>query len=149
MRKNNILLWLSALIVVVSLASCDPLSSVEYNIHNITSDTVTITFYKEIMTSPYQGYTIERNDSVTIHYEQDSSRIAILAPNQHLRVQREWHGLYREEQIVPAWKYIESIKTGETELAPEQWNDEREWHSRTKGGGFAEGESRYFDLWIR
>ena len=149
MKIIHIPLWLSALIVVLSLASCDSLSSVEYNIHNISSDTVTIAFYKEIMTSPYHGYTIEENDSVTIHYEHDSARVAILAPNQHLKVQREWHGLYREEQIVPAWKYIESIKTGETELDPKQWTDEREWHTRTKGGGFAEGESRFFDLWIR
>lgn len=146
----HFLIGLSLLALAVSLGSCDVMSSVEYNVHNMTSDTVTVTFYQEIMTSPYQGYTIIENDSVTTHHAGDSDYVAVLAPNQYLRVQREWDGLYREEQVVPAWRYISSIKIADTELAPEQWTTESLWHVRTEGGGrFSHEESRYYDLWIR
>ena len=149
MRNFNIPLWLAAVAVVMSLASCDPLSSVEYNIHNITSDTVSVTFHKEIMHSLYQGYDIVENDSVTTHYENDSITVAVLAPNQYLTISREWHGLYREEWVVHAWKYIQSITIGDTETQPESWNNESAWRLKTKGGGYGEGESRYYDLWLR
>ena len=72
--------------VMVSLASCDPVSSVEFKIYNKTTDTVTIVMYKEIMTSPYEGYTIIENDSVSTDYEADSCNVAVLAPEQVLQV---------------------------------------------------------------
>ena len=150
MKKINITLWTALLAVVLSLASCDPMASVEYNIHNLTADSVLVTFHKEIMTSPYHGYDILDYDTVAIHFEDDSSNVAILAPNQHLKVHREWHGLYREEQIVHAWKYISSIKAGDTELAPSVWDHEQAWNHRTTGGGnFAKEESHFYDLWFR
>ena len=105
---NSIILWLMTVALGLSLASCDPMSSLEYNIHNVTSDTVTVTFYRELMSSPYQGYVIRENDSVTTRYTADSCNVALLAPNQHLTIQREWHGLYREELFVHAWGYISS-----------------------------------------
>ena len=89
MRFFNISLWLGAAVIFLGLVSCDTMSSVEYNIHNITSDTVAVTFYKEIMSSPYQGYDIHENDSVITHYSADSCVVAILAPNQMLRISRE------------------------------------------------------------
>ena len=46
--------------IVMSLASCDPMSSVEYKVYNKTADTVTVTMYKEILTSAYKGYTIRK-----------------------------------------------------------------------------------------
>ena len=148
---NDIALLFSILAAVVSLTSCDPLSSVEYNIHNISKDTVTVTFHKEIMTSSYQGFEIEENDSVTTHHGGDSaSAVAVLAPNQHLKVHKEWHGLYREEQVVHVWKYISSIKQGDAEVASSMWDNESAWHHRTKGGGnFAKDESHYYDLWFK
>ena len=150
MRIFNISFWLAVVATVMSLTSCDPLSSVEYNIRNMTSDTVSVTFYKEIMSSSYRGYDIEENDSVTTHYGSDSSVVAILAPDQFLTVHREWNGLYREEQVVHAWKYIKSIAIGGNELAPESWNNESAWRHKTKGGGkFAKDESHYYELWLR
>ena len=150
MKIFNISIWLAVVALVMSLVSCEPFSSVEYNIHNITSDTVSVTFYREIMSSSYRGYDIEENDSVTTHYGNDSSVIAILAPNQHLKVHKEWDGLYREEQIVHVWKYIKAISIGDNELALESWDNEAAWHHRTKGGGkFAKDESHYFDLWLK
>ena len=149
MRHFNISLWLAVVAVIVSLTSCDPLSSAEFNIYNVTSDTVTVTFHKEIMTSAYKGYDIEENDSVTTHCDSDSCVVAILAPTRKLTIHREWNGLYREEQIVPAWKYIASISIGDTELNPEKWNNESAWNMKKKGGGFAEGESRYYSLLLR
>ena len=116
----------------------------------MTSDTVEVTFFKELMTSPYQGYDIEENDSVTTHYSADSCNVAILAPDQHLRIHREWHGLYREELMVHGWRYISSIKVGDVEAAATTWNNESAWHHRTKGGGnFAKEESHYYDLFLR
>ena len=151
MRIFKFPLWIAAVAaLVLSFSSCDPLSSVEYNIHNISRDTVSITFHKEIMTSSYRGYDIEENDSVTTHYESDSCIVAVLAPNQHLSIHREWNGLYRVEHVVPAWKYIRSIRVGETEVEPVKWNNEEAWNHRTKGGGnFAKDESHYYDLWFR
>lgn len=146
---NITAICLSVLAAALALVSCDPMSSVEYNVHNVTGDTVTIAFYKEIMSSPYQGYDIQENDSVTTHYGSDSLTVASLAPNQHMKIHREWHGLYREEQVVHAWKYIKSIKLGENEVDSTAW-DEAAWHHRTKGGGnFAKDESHYYDLWFR
>ena len=146
----NISLWLGAAVIFLGLVSCDTMSSVEYNIHNITSDTVAVTFYKEIMSSPYQGYDIHENDSVITHYSADSCVVAILAPNQMLRISREWSGLYREEQVVHAWKYISSIRKGNSEVASSMWDNEAAWHHRTKGGGnFAKEESHYYDLWFK
>ncbi|MBR4828787.1 MAG: hypothetical protein IKZ92_03200 [Muribaculaceae bacterium] len=142
----KISLWVAVVAVLLSLASCDPISSVEYSIINKTSDTVSVTFYKEIMTSPYQGYDIEENDSVTIHYQNDSSKVATLAPDQRLSVHREWNGLYREELIVPIWKYIKSINTGDLELPAESWNKETAWYLKTEGGKRFQGESRYYSL---
>ena len=143
-------MWVSAVVVALSMASCDPMSSVEYNIHNVSSDTVSVTFYKELMSSPYQGFEIEENDSVTTRYDNDSTTVARLAPNQHLKIHREWHGLYREEQVVHAWKYISSIRVGENEVDSTTWDNEAAWHHRTKGGGnFSKEESRYYDLWFR
>ena len=150
MRIFNIPLGLATLAVVLSLVSCDTFSSVEYNIHNITSDTVTISFHKELMASSYHGYDIQENDSVTTHYGNDSNTVAVLAPNQHLRIYREWDGLYREERVVHAWEYIKSIKRGEAEVDPATWNNESAWHFRVEGGGnFSKEESRYYDLWFK
>lgn len=150
MRIFNMALGLAAVAFVLSLTSCDPLASSEYNIHNITGDTVTITFHKEIMSSAYQGFDIQENDSVTTHYENDSLTVAYLAPNQHLKIHREWHGLYREELIVHAWVYIKEIKRGENEVDAATWDNEAAWHHRTKGGGnFDKETSHYYDLWFR
>ena len=150
MRVFNISLWVSVVAVALSMASCDPMSSVEYNIHNVSSDTVSVTCYKELMSSPYQGFEIEENESVTTRYDNDSVTVARLAPNQHLKIHREWHGLYREEQVVHAWKYISSIRVGEKEVDSATWDNEAAWHHRTKGGGnFSKEESRYYDLWFR
>jgi len=154
MRYLKMPLWLLILaLTAMSLTSCDPLSSVEYKIYNMTEDTVAVSFYKEIMTSPYQGYSIEENDSVTTDYNptegNDSILTAVLAPKQALSVSREWNGLYREERIVPAWKYIKSMTMGDREADPEVWGDESRWTMKTKGGGFGEGESRYYQLLLR
>ena len=147
MKIFNISLCLA---VVVLLTSCDPMASSEYNIHNISKDTVTITFHKEIMSSSYQGFDIQENDSVTTHYGSDSLTVALLAPNQHLKIHKEWHGLYREELIVHAWVYIKSVKVGENAVDSALWYNEEAWHHRTKGGGnFAKEESHYYDLWFR
>ena len=104
MKTIHIPIWLIIIAFLSTLAACDTMSSVEYNIHNMTSDTVSVTFYKELMSSPYQGYEIEENDSVTTRYDNDSVTVARVAPNQHLKIHREWHGLYREEFVVHAWK---------------------------------------------
>jgi hypothetical protein len=149
MRRFYFPLWLTAVAVIMSLTSCDPLSSVDYSIYNKTSDTVTITMYKEIMVSSYHGYDIQENDSVVTHYEGDSLNVAVLSPDMVLSVRHEWTGLYREEQVVPFWKYIKSIKVGDEELAPGVWNTESAWKMKTKGGGRYQGESRYYDLILR
>ena len=149
MKRIHFTLWLTVCIVLVSFMSCDTMSSVDYNIHNITTDTVTVTFHREIMTSPYQGYDIVENDSVTTHYGGDSAMVAVLAPNQYLIVKREWSGLYREELVVPAWRYIAAIRVGDTELDSEQWTTESLWHIRSNAGRFNKNETRHYDLWIR
>ena len=150
MKIFNISIWLAVVALVMSLVSCEPFSSVEYNIHNITSDTVSVTFYREIMSSSYRGYDIEENDSVTTHHGEDSVTVALLAPNQHLKIHREWDGLYREELVVHAWKYISSIKIGETVIDSTLWDNEAAWHHRTTGGGnFSKEESHYYDLWLK
>lgn len=137
------------LAVVLSLVSCDPMSSVEFKIYNKSTDTVTVAMYKEIMTSSYEGYTIIENDSVSTDYEADSCNVAVLAPEQVLVVDNEWSGLYREELIVPFWKYITSIKKGENEVRPELWNNGAAWHLKTDGGGRFEDESRHYDIVFR
>ena len=141
MRIFNISVCMAVVAMVISLVSCDPLSSVDYKLYNKTNDTVTVTMYKEILSSAYGGYDIEENDSVVNHYgEDDSVSVAILS------VHREWSGLYREEWVVPVWKYISSIKAGDTEVAPEQWNQESLWHLKTDGGKRFQGESRHYSL---
>ena len=136
--------------IILSLTSCDPLSSVDYKIYNKTSDTVMVAMYKEILSSSYGGYDIVENDSVTTHYgEADSINVAVLAPDQILWLHDEWNGLYREEQIVQFWKYIMSIKKGDEELSPDKWNNEPSWHLRTEGGKRFQGESRYYILTLR
>jgi len=147
MRIFNISVCMAVVAMVMSLVSCDPLSSVDYKLYNKTNDTVTVTMYKEILSSAYGGYDIEENDSVVNHYGQDDSvSVAILAPDQVLSVHREWSGLYREEWVVPVWKYISSIKAGDTEVAPEQWSQESLWHLKTDGGKRFQGESRHYSL---
>ena len=147
MRIFNISVCMAVVAMVMSLVSCDPLSSVDYKLYNKTNDTVTVTMYKEIFSSAYGGYDIEENDSVVNHYgEDDSVSVAILAPDQVLSVHREWSGLYREEWVVPVWKYISSIKAGDTEVAPEQWNQESLWHLKTDGVKRFQGESRHYSL---
>ena len=149
MRKYCFPFLLTIVTLIMSLTSCDPLSSVDYTIYNKTSDTVTITMYKEIMVSSYHGYDIQENDSVTTHYEGDSVNVAVLLPDMVLSVRHEWTGLYREEQVVPFWKYIKSIKIGDEEPASELWDNESGWKMKTKGGGRYQGESRYYDLILR
>ena len=150
MRIFHRAMWLVAIVVGLSLVSCDPLSSVEYKIYNKTADTVTVDMYKEILASSYKGYDIEENDSVTTHYgEEDSVSVAVLAPDMVLRVHEEWSGLYREERVIPLWKYIKSITVGETELPASSWNNESAWHLKTEGGKRFEGESRYYDIVLR
>lgn len=147
MRIFNIYVCMAVVAMVMSLVSCDPLSSVDYKLYNKTNDTVTVTMYTEILSSAYGGYDIEENDSVVNHYgEDDSVSVAILAPDQVLSVHREWSGLYREEWVVPVWKYISSIKAGDTEVAPEQWNQKSLWHLKTDGGKRFQGESRHYSL---
>ena len=147
---NSLMSCLIGVALMMPLASCETNSSLDYKIYNMTSDTVEITFYKELMSSPYQGYDIEENDSVTTHYSDDSCNVALLAPNQNLMIHREWHGLYREELIIHGWKYIKSITIGDNQLAPSTWDNEAVWHHRTKGGGnFVKEESHYYDLFLR
>lgn len=147
MRIFNITVCMAVVAVMMSLVSCDPLSSVDYKLYNKTNDTIAVTMYKEILTSAYGGYDIEENDSVVNHYgEDDTTNVAILAPDQVLSVHREWSGLYREEWVVPLWKYITSIKVGDLEVAPEQWNKESMWHLKTDGGKRFQGESRHYSL---
>ena len=75
--------------------------------------------------------------------------MATIPPNQLLWAEYEWSGLYREEWIVPMWDYVKSITIGGTELSPELWKDESKWKLKTEGGGFGEGESRYYTLWLK
>ncbi|MBR5170174.1 MAG: hypothetical protein IKW85_06360 [Muribaculaceae bacterium] len=146
---HSTILWLAAVACLLSLASCDPMSSVDYRIYNMMDDTVTVDMHKEIMTSAYEGYSIE-DDSVTTRYTSDDSvYIAILAPKQSLVVHDDWSGLYHEEQVVPFWKYIKSIKVADTELAASKWNNEQAWIMKKTGGGNFEGESRRYDLFLR
>ena len=139
------------LAVVLALVSCDPMSSVEYKIYNMSTDTVAVSFYREVMSSSYQGYEItDLNDSVVSSlHAADSATVAIVEPNRCLKAHYEWGGLYREELIVPLWKYIISVTMGGVELAPESWNNASSWKVKTQGGGFGEGESRYYELWLR
>lgn len=147
---NSLMSCLIGVALMMPLASCETNSSVEYTIYNMTNDTVTVQFLKALMTSPYQGYDIEENDSVTTHYSDDSCNIALLAPSRRLMIKREWQGLYREERIVHAWRYISSIKIGEVVTDSTTWNNESAWHHRSKGGGnFAKEESHYYDLWVQ
>lgn len=142
--------WMTLMCTILFLTSCDPVSSVDYKIYNKTADTVTIDMYKEILSSSYQGFDIVKNDSVTTHYgEQDTVSVAVLAPDMVLTVKREWSGLYREEWVVPVWKYIRSIIAGKTELPSTAWEDEAVWSLRTDGGGRFEGESRHYTLILR
>lgn len=151
MRKTySTILILMTLVAGVMLVSCDPMSSVEYKIYNKTADTVTFTLHPELLTSPYQGFTVEVNDSVTTHYgSEDSTVVAVLAPDRTMTVSNEWSGLYREERIVPLWKYIKSITVGEDILPASAWNNEAAWHLKVEGGRRFEGESRYYDLILR
>ena len=147
MRIFNISVCMAVVAMVISLVSCDPLSSVDYKLYNKTNDTVTVTMYTEILSSAYGGYDIEENDSVVNHYgEDDSVSVAILAPDQVLSVHREWSGLYREEWVGPLGKYITAIETGDLEIAPEQWNNESQWYLKTDGGKRFQGESRHYSL---
>jgi len=137
-------------IAIVTLVSCDPVSSVDYKVYNKTSDTVSITMYKDILTSSYGGFDIVESDSVTTHYgEADSIRVATLAPDQVLWVHKQWDGLYREDQIMDFWRYIRSIKKGDNELPADSWNNEQAWHLNTEGGKRFQGESRYYILTLR
>ena len=150
MRRIYTSVWLIAIFTILALTSCDPVSSVEFKIYNKTSDTVTVDMYKEILSSSYGGYSIVESDSVTTHYgEEDSVSVAVLAPDQILWTHKEWHGLYREEQIANLWQYIKSIKVGDKELPSESWKKEPAWHLRTEGGKRFEGESRYYTLTLR
>ncbi len=147
---HSIASWMALLCIILGLTSCDPMSSVDYKIYNKTTDTVTVAMYKEILSSSYQGYDIEENDSVTTHYgQQDSIYVAVLAPDMVLTVKREWSGLYREELVVPAWKYIRSITAGTTELPTTAWADEAAWSLKTDGGGRFQDESRHYTLILR
>lgn len=146
---NWTVLWILAMIMSLSLSSCDPMSSLECEIYNKTGDTVTVTLYKEIMISSFQGYTIVENDSVSTHYDADSCTVAVLAPDQVLKAGYEWSGLYREDYVVPLWRYIKSIRKGDEDLGPAVWNSEAVWTMKTKGGGRFEGESRYYTLILR
>lgn len=149
MKAIHITILLAALAAIMTLTSCDPLSSVDYKIHNATEDTVTVTMYEEIFASSYQGYTIE-GDTANIRYSTDDSiRVAVLGPQQTLSFHDDWKGLYWEERITPAWRFIKSIKIGDNEIDRQQWSDEAAWHLRTEGGGRFEGESRYYDLWLK
>ncbi len=150
MKKNGHLFWLLALCLLTILASCDPMSSVEYRVRNMTADTVTVDMYKEIMTSAYRGYFIEQGDSVVQRVNpEDSIYLATVSPGQCLVVNDDWSGLYREEWIVPLWKYVKSIAVGDTKLDSLWWSNEQSWHLKKQGGGFGEGESRYYDLILR
>ncbi len=151
MKNIKMSLWLAGLAAVsASLVSCDPVSSVDYKLYNKTSDTVTVAMYKEILTSSYGGFAIVESDSVTTYYgEADSVNVAVLAPDQVLWVHDEWDGLYREELVVPFWKYIKTIKTSDREWPSDSWDSESVWHLETEGGKRFEGESRYYILTLR
>ncbi len=151
MRSNPLSsLWIAVLAIVVSLTSCDPMSSVDYKVHNMTGDTVTVAMYMEILSSDYQGFTIEQQDSLVGRYGQDDSvNVAILAPNQALAVHYDWSGLYREDFIVPLWQYISSIRVGCSVRPRDSWDNEPAWHLKVTGGKRFQGESRYYDLYLR
>ncbi|MBQ9820887.1 MAG: hypothetical protein IJM58_02070 [Muribaculaceae bacterium] len=151
MKNIKLPLWLAGLAVIsASLVSCDPVSSVDYKLYNKTSDTVTVAMYKEILSSSYGGFAIVESDSVTTYYgEADSVNVAVLAPDQVLWVHDEWDGLYREELVVPFWKYIKTIKTSDREWPSDSWDSEPVWHLETEGGKRFEGESRYYILTLR
>ena len=147
---NHIARWLTVLCLLVALVSCDPLSSADFKVYNKTADTVTVEMYAGILTSSYGGFAIEESDSVTTRYgEEDSVSVAVLAPDQVLMVHDDWDGLYREEFVVPLWKYIRSVKVGNKELATDAWDNESAWHLKTEGGKRFQGESRYYSLIIR
>lgn len=151
MRKNNLILpWLTVICIVISLAACDTFSSVEYKIYNKTTDTVTVDMHEELLTSPYEGFTIQQNDSVKVHYGiEDSIHVAVLAPDMVLLVHREWSGLYREELMVHFWRYIKSITIGDTELPSSQWDNESAWRVKIEGGRFSKNEYRYYEILLR
>ena len=143
-------MWLSLFAVITALVSCNTVSSVDYTVLNLTEDTVTVSMYKEILTSDYQGYVIEEGDSVIVRYgENDSITVAVLKPKQALQVHNDWDGLYREERIVPLWKYIKTITVGDTERAADTWDNESTWYLKKSGGGRFEDESRHYFLYIR
>lgn len=143
-------MWLSILAALTALVSCNPVSSVDYRVLNLTEDTVTVTMYKDILTSDYQGYVIEDNDTVLARYGKDDSvSVAVLKPKQALWVHNDWEGLYWEERIIPLWKYIKTIRVGDTERTASSWDNEESWYLKTDGGKRFEGESRHYFLYIR
>jgi len=153
MKTINILMLALAAVMGMALTACDPMSSVEYRIYNLTDDTVTISFYDEIMTSSFQGYTLEENDSVTTRFspsqDNDSCLVAVLAPKRSMWAQYEWSGLYREEFIVPMWRYIKTITVGAAPLDSAKWGNESPWTLKVTGGKRFQGESRYYQLLVR
>lgn len=135
-KKYNILCCIIFLFVI---ASCDPISSVEYRIYNFNSEIVTIELKKRI------EYDIYHEDSVKKHYASDDN-IVELEHYDFLELYYEWMN-NRAKSHTPLWEDISSIHIGDSIIPHTYWNNVENWEVRSRSE--IHGESIKYYLYLK
>ena len=130
--------------LILLLASCDPSSSYEFRIHNVTNKKVTV---RMLPGNPIVIETIMGRRSVS------NDTLIIINPGENLL--SEWvitnaklHSMW-EDNVIPLWTNIVAIKIGDKPVSSAKWKNPANWIVSGSGGGALEyTEKREYDLWL-
>ena len=123
----------------IPIISCDPGSTVEYKICNMSNCDAIIELKGNV------GYNIIHKDSITYHHSSERANV-ILKPEEALRKYLEWMN-NRVEAHTPLWEEIINIKIGDSIVLPQYWNNADSWQKSSSKDMY--GEEINYNLYLK
>ncbi len=121
------------------MISCDPGSTVEYKIYNMSNYDAIIELKENV------EYNIFHKDSITYHHSSEKNNI-ILKPKETLRKYCEWMN-NRVEAHTPLWEEILNIQIEDSIVPPQYWNNADCWQKSSSKDMY--GEEINYNLYLK
>ena len=132
--------FLIIIIALIVLVSCDPMSSVEYRIINLSHKNTVIEFKEGFY------YNVHHEDSTNFYYSTDN-RTAVLKHNEFISIYYEWINPTVESHT-PLWMELQDIQMEDSIVPREYWNNPKSWQ-KSGDKGIMGGEEIKYNLFLQ